>query len=61
MMDMLKKLEEENQQNTDLDSDGEDDGEDLAHRFADIDFGMCASFFFTCVPHKGFVRCYIGC
>ncbi|KAG5727144.1 Zinc finger HIT domain-containing protein 2 [Termitomyces sp. T112] len=37
MMEMLKKFEEESEQDAGLDSDGEDDGEDLARRFADID------------------------
>ena len=44
MMEMLKKLEEESEHDAGMDSDGEDDGEDLARRFADIDLGKCFVF-----------------
>ncbi|KAG6869226.1 hypothetical protein C0993_009090 [Termitomyces sp. T159_Od127] len=37
MMELLKKFEEEDQENTNLDSEGEDNTEDLALRFADVD------------------------
>ncbi|KAG6833222.1 hypothetical protein H0H87_009843 [Tephrocybe sp. NHM501043] len=39
MMELLRKFEEENHQTVDEERGEEDDGEDLARRFEDIDLG----------------------